>query len=89
SQKALLYPTIKLMSWIRSNPYSGKCIGLLLLSAALALSILHFGFGAGIFSFFVILMTLASLTVLLSPLHVVNEKTLLLVFSLSLIVELI
>ncbi|SEM15957.1 hypothetical protein [Olivibacter domesticus] len=89
SQKALLSSTIRFILWIKANPHFGKFIGLLLLLAALTGCILHFGLGAGIFSFFVILMTLASATVLLAPLRFVNDKTFLFIFSLSLIAELI
>ncbi|MBP1839506.1 hypothetical protein [Formosa algae] len=53
-----------------------KILGIALLSVSSVLTVFEFGLGAGIFLFFIYLMTFASLIVLLSPLKLFNFKLL-------------
>ncbi|RZJ73371.1 hypothetical protein [Flavobacterium sp.] len=87
SAKAILTGDSKLELWFRSNSANAKTGGLLLLVASLMLVIMQKGIGAGSFMFFVILMTVASLVVLLSPLKILNLKTALIVFVFLFVVE--
>ncbi len=87
SAKAILTGDSKLELWFRNNSSNAKIGGLLLLIASLLLVVMQKGIGAGTFMFFVILMTIASLIVLLSPLKILNLKTALIVFALLFLVE--
>ncbi|WP_257669906.1 hypothetical protein [Parapedobacter tibetensis] len=89
SQKAVLSSSLKIAAWIHTYPKSGKRMGLSLLAAAILLCLVYLGIGAGLFSFFVILMTMGSLIVILTPLRLINWKVLIFIFLLSLIIELI
>jgi hypothetical protein len=76
-------------SLIRKHSYIGKTVGTAFLILSCSLSVLYLGFGAGIFTFFILLMTLGSLIILLAPLGLLNYKTLLPVLALMLFVEII
>ena len=76
SKRAKLILQYDFQKWIIENQKNGKIIGLSLLIVSLLLSILSLGFGSGIFSFLVILMTMASLVVLISPLRFFNLSAL-------------
>lgn len=89
SKKADLNRSDILEIWVQDHHQVSKYIGCLLFIVAVVLSILYFGVGSGIFSFFVILMTVGSLIVLLSPLQYVNYKTVSLVFLFSILLEII
>lgn len=89
SEKAVLGRFSLLEKWAQDHPRPGKYGGLLLCAIAMAASITYFGTGAGIFSFFVILMTVASLVILLAPLRYIHHKALIILFSLSLTIEVI
>lgn len=70
------------------NPGASNGLGLLFLSIGLLLCIVALGTGSGIFSFLVILMTLGSLVVLVSPLRFMSRYAIALLFVLSFILEL-
>ncbi len=87
SVKAALAGNSALENAIRNNPVVSRRTGLALLLAALILSVAYNGLGAGTFEFFVLLMTAASLIVLLAPLRIVTLRSALVVFAVSLLVE--
>ena len=76
SKRAKLIFQYDFQKWITENQKSGKIIGLNLLIVSLLLSIFSLGFGSGIFSFLVIIMTMGSLVVLISPLRFFNLSAL-------------
>ena len=79
SKRAKLILQYDFQKWITENQKSGKIIGLSLIIVSLLISILSLGFGSGIFSFLVILMTMGSLVVLISPLRFFNLSALLVI----------
>jgi hypothetical protein len=89
SKKADLSRSFFIELWVQDNPKAGKLMGLLLISIALLISLFYFGIGSGIFLFFIILMTVASLVVLIAPLRYINYRIVSLIFLLSFLIELI
>lgn len=87
SVKAALAGNSGLENAIKKNPVAGRWTGLALMSGGLFISIMHAGLGAGTFQFFILLMTMASLIVLLAPLRIVTPVSAFVVFSVSLLVE--
>ena len=63
-------------NWCQKKSKVANSLGYVLLLFACSLTIYHFGWGSGIFTFSVILMTIASLVILLQPLHLITYKTL-------------
>jgi hypothetical protein len=89
SKKAVLTQTLLLEKYVQNNHLPGKFLGYTLLLIALIISIPLFGVGAGIFLYLTILMTVASIVILLAPLRYMTYKTLSAIFIISFIVELI
>lgn len=87
SKRAKLILQYSFQKWITKNPKNGKFSGLVLLSISLMISVLSLGLGSGIFSFIVIIMTIASLVVLISPLHFFNFSKLLIIATIHFGVE--
>ncbi|MBC9795972.1 hypothetical protein [Sinomicrobium weinanense] len=87
SKKALLSRTLRVEQWMQANRKQSRVVGLLFLLMAVVLSVFYYGFGAGVFAFFVILMTVGSLIVLLAPLRFVGYRTLALILILALTFE--
>lgn len=94
----LLYSTSKKMSGIGNLGFeesigthekASKYIGLALMIFSLGLSCFYWGLGAGTFTFFIILMTVASLVILLAPLRLMNYPFLILIFACSFIFEIL
>lgn len=79
SKRAKLVLQYDFQKWLTENPKIGKFAGLVLLFISLITSVLSLGIGSGIFSFLVILMTMASLIVLISPLRFFNISALLVI----------
>ena len=88
----LLYGTSKKMAamgnlgvetWLGEHANASKYSGLVLLIISLALSCFYWGLGPGVFSFFIILMTLASLVILLAPLQLLGYRSLTITLALS------
>lgn len=72
----------------QEHPRPSKITGLLLMVIALVGSIVYLGVGAGIFAFFVILMTVGSTIVLLTPLRYIRYKAIPFVFLFAITLEL-
>ncbi len=92
----LLYSTSKKMSVVRNLGFeqstgehkkTSKYVGLALMILSLGLSCFYWGLGSGTFTFFIILMTIASLVILLAPLRLLNYTFLALIFACSFIFE--
>ncbi|WP_017731124.1 hypothetical protein [Nafulsella turpanensis] len=89
SKKAELSRSFFLEKWVEARPKTGKAVALLLLTAALAGSIYHWGTGGGFFSFLVILMTIASCTVLIAPLRYINYKGVAVILLVCMVAEIV
>lgn len=89
SEKAVLHNSFFLERWVQDHRLQGKYLECDLLLLALILSIPFFGVGAGIFLYFVILMTVASAIILLAPLRYLTYRSFLGIFFISIVVELI
>ena len=92
----LLYSTSKKMAavgilgiekWVQDHITTTKYISLALLIISLGLSCFIWGAASGTFTFFVMLMTIASLIVLLGPLRLVNYRLLSFTFIFFIICE--
>lgn len=89
SEKAVLSHSFFLEKWVQDHPLQGKYLGYALLLIGLTISIPLFGVGSGIFLYLIILMTVASATILLAPLRYLTYRSLSLIFFISIVVELI
>ena len=65
---------IAIIQWFRSKKINAKGTGIAMLLIAMLLSVQIWGLGAGVLFFFIQLMTVGSIIVLLTPLHVFNYK---------------
>ena len=86
SKRALLVDG-PVLRWAKKNPRNTNIIGIQFLMIGLVCTIFTLGWTAGIFSYLVILMTLASLTVLVSPLHFFSLKGTVIVAIVLLLLE--
>ncbi len=87
SKKAQLSSKSVVETWLQSHrPYS-KIIGSIFLISALLLSVNNFGLTSGIIFWLVILISVLSLIIIISPLQKVNYKHLGLIFIVVLILE--
>lgn len=89
SQKMTAVGILGFEKWIGGHVNFSKYFGLALLIVSLGLSCFHWGMGSGAFTFFIMLMTIASLTVLLAPLRILNRRFLTLVFVVLFICEIV
>ncbi|MGG6231691.1 hypothetical protein [Tenacibaculum sp. SDUM215027] len=87
SSRADLTFYLPLQKWINENKIKGKYIGLVLLIIGLASTVLYLGFGAGTFSYIILLMLVASLVVLIEPLRFLKLPILVSTIILSLLFE--
>ena len=79
SKRAKLTLQYDFQKWVIENQKNSKIIGLTLLIVSAILSMFFLGFGAGLFSFLVVIMTIGSLVVLISPLRFFNLSTLIII----------
>ncbi len=89
SKKAIKSPCFGFEKWVEKNVIYSKLISASLLIMSCVLSCLSYGLGAGIFIFFIDLMTIGSLSVILIPIKVLKIKPIIIVFILSLCTELL
>ena len=75
--------------WMAGHRSVSQYSSLALLIISLGLSIWLWGLGSGIFTFFIILMTVASLVILLAPLRLLSYKSIGLTLFFFLICEII
>ncbi|MEC7263131.1 MAG: hypothetical protein VXW38_05285 [Bacteroidota bacterium] len=94
----LLYSTSKKMAaldsfgvetWLGEHTKASKYTALALLTLSLGLSCFYWGMGSGAFTFFIIIMTVASLIILLAPLRLLTYTSLACALVLSLLFEII
>lgn len=87
SKKAQLYTVFKIEKWFQKNERTGKIIGVSLLLIPFIILIPVKGLGAGTFIWFIMLMAISSLTIIISPIKLINYKTLIFVFLIGFILE--
>jgi hypothetical protein len=94
----LLYSTSKKMAgagvlgfekWVIGHRSISKYTGLAFLIISLGLSIWLWGLGSGVFTFFILLMTAASLIILLAPLRLLSYKSIGMALTFFLICEIV
>lgn len=87
TSKRAQIPRTPLANWSRKNGSKSNTMGVVLMILGLLGSIYQLGTTSGIFSFLVILMTVASLTVMVYPLHFIPKKVLVPIAFLFLLIE--
>ncbi|KAB5488223.1 MULTISPECIES: hypothetical protein [Flagellimonas] len=87
SQKMAMTGSLGLEKWIGGHAKISKYSGSALLIVSLGLSCIYWGAASGTFTYFVILMTIASLVILLAPLRILNPWFLTLTLIISIICE--
>lgn len=87
SKKAQLYTIFKIEKWFQKNERKGKIIGLGLLLIPIIILTLYRGLGAGILIWFILLMTIGSLTIIISPIRIINYKALIFIFIVGFTLE--
>lgn len=73
--------------WMQKNQIQTKIIGLSLFFTAYLLCIYSRALGSGSLLFFIELMTIGSLIIILKPLNIISNKTILLLFIIMGIIE--
>ncbi len=89
SKKAKLSKSGKVEQWLQTHPRTAKQIGVLLMVVSMVAFIWKNGWGVGGFSAVLLIMTISSLVVAIAPLYYINLRTVALLISLSLVLELI
>ncbi len=78
---------LKIEEWCQQNSKVANSLGYVLLLIACSLTIHQYGWGSGIFTFSVTLMTIASLNIILQPLNLITYKTLSPTFIITFLME--
>ncbi|QDH80646.1 hypothetical protein FKX85_17000 [Echinicola soli] len=89
SKRAVLDRELSIVKWGQHKPHIAKRVGGVLLVFGGLLSVIVLGIGAGIFAYAVVLMTVGSLVVLLNPLRILHPSMMVLLFSVSLLLEIL
>lgn len=87
SQKAVYSRKNVSELWMNHHPAGAKLIGSIVLLGSLLVFMVHIGVGAGIFSFFVALMTFGSLIVLLAPIRIIRYRAFALMVIVAFLLE--
>ncbi|MEY8779175.1 hypothetical protein AB9K32_02030 [Allomuricauda sp. XS_ASV26] len=87
SKKMASIGKLGIEKWIGENRKIAQIAGLALMVFSLGLSCFYWGLGSGTFTFFIILMTVASLVILLAPLRLLNHRFLGIFFLCSFLFE--
>ena len=80
SQRADKYVGLGVENWIENHQAIGKIVATSVMVITIFLHIYLFGLGSGILIFLISLMLIASLVILLTPLHLISYKVLFLIF---------
>lgn len=87
SKKMASVGELGIEKWTGENRKIAQIAGLALMVFSLGLSCFYWGLGSGTFTFFIILMTVASLVILLAPLRLLNHRFLGIFFLCSFLFE--
>lgn len=74
--------------WIKNNALISKFLGGLFFIASCIFHMYVLGFGSGAFTFFIVLMTIGSLIILLTPMRLLSYGSLFVTLIISLSIEL-
>jgi hypothetical protein len=89
SEKAYVSDNFSLQKWFQSNNLFTQITGVTFLLTGLLLSISFFGLSAGVITWIVAVSLFLSLIILITPLRVINYAFLTVLFTLTLLIELI
>lgn len=89
SEKAVLDEQTRLGKWLQDHNKESKIIGIVSIVISLILACLTLGLMPGIMIWLIVLMITLSLLIIFSPLKIVKYKSLLILFTFFLIVEII
>ncbi|WP_461533639.1 hypothetical protein [Sinomicrobium sp.] len=89
SKRAVLSQSWWIAQWLQSHRPTSLALGWCMVLVGILLSVMHYGFGAGICAFVVVLMTVGSLIVIVSPLKFISYRAVVLIAILSFAIELI
>lgn len=87
SERSVKNHVLGFEEWVQEKKGLAKITGLCMFTIAYLILSHFFGLGTGSLLFFIILMTLGSMIIVLTPLKMVNYKNLLLVVLFSLCIE--
>lgn len=73
--------------WIKKNTRSTKYFGLLLLLSAFFVLLLEQAIGSGTLIYFILLMTIGSLIIILSPLKIIKPSFVFILFAMATFIE--
>ncbi|MEQ6118913.1 hypothetical protein [Reichenbachiella sp. MALMAid0571] len=74
TSKRVEFKPSKAQRWVYNNTKLTRSVGLVLLLVSFCLLSTHYGIGAGIFMAMIVLMTIASLVIIISPLRRGNQQ---------------
>ena len=89
SRRASLTLQYSFQKWMADNRKTSTYLGLLLLGVSLLSGVMTWGFGAGVFGFLVVIMTVASLTIIVAPLRFFKRSVVIGLLLLGLTLELL
>lgn len=87
SKKMVAVGVLGLEKWTGEHKKIAQLTSLALMILSLGLSCYYWGLGSGTFTFFILLMTVASLVILLAPLRLLNYRFLGILFLCSILFE--
>ncbi|RZJ52428.1 MAG: hypothetical protein EOO44_11815 [Flavobacterium sp.] len=87
SKRAVLSYDYGFEKWMNNNPKQTKITGLVFLLLAYSFWLFTNALGSGTLLFFIQLMTIGSLIIILTPLKVINSKSVLVIFILAGLLE--
>lgn len=87
SKKMAAVGNLGLEKWSGEHKKPSQLASLALMIFSLGLSCFYWGIGSGTFTFFILLMTVASLVILLAPLRLLNYRFLGILFFSSILFE--
>ena len=88
SRRAVILRNYPIEKWLAANSQTANIMGLSFLFAGFFLSVIELGWGGGAFSFLVMLMSIASLIVLLAPIKFFSFRALVILMVLAFLIEL-
>lgn len=87
SKKMVAVGELGIEKWTGENKKIAQIASMALMIFSLGLSCFYWGLGSGVFTFLILLMTVASLVILLAPLRLLNYRFLGVLFLCSILFE--
>lgn len=89
SKKTVSAGNLDFERWTGANKKASQYASLALMILSLGLSCFYWGIGSGTFTYFILLMTIASLVILLAPLRLLNYRLLGILFLCAVLFEIL